>query len=73
MQNAEYFNYFASTVTNDATCMGEIKSRIATAKAAFTKKKDLFTRKFDLNLKKKLIQCYMWSIAKYGTGTSGSR
>jgi hypothetical protein len=39
------------------------------AKAAFNKKKTLFTRKLDLNLKKKLVKCYIWSIALYGNET----
>ena len=39
------------------------------AKAAFRKKKALFTRKLDLNLRKKLVQCYMWSKALYGDET----
>jgi hypothetical protein len=36
------------------------------AKAAFSKKKVLFTRKLVLNLRKKLVKCYNWSIALYG-------
>ena len=38
------------------------------AKAAFKKKKkkDLFTSKLDLNLRKKIVKCYIWSIAFYG-------
>ena len=47
----------------------EIKSRIAMAKAAFSKKKTLFTSKLDLNLRKKLIKCYIWSMALYGAET----
>jgi hypothetical protein len=39
------------------------------AKAAFNKKKTLFTSKLDLNLKKKLFKCYIWSIALYGGET----
>ena len=39
------------------------------AKAAFGKKKTLFTSKLDLNLRKKLIKCYIWSIAFYGAET----
>jgi len=39
------------------------------AKAAFSKKKTLFTSKLDLNLRKKLIKCYIWSMALYGTET----
>jgi hypothetical protein len=56
-------------ITNYARCIREIKSRIAMAKAAFNKKKNLFTSKLDLNLRKKLIKCYIWSIALYGAET----
>ena len=46
------------------------------AKAAFSKKKALFTSTLDLELRKKLVKCYIWSIALYGAETldaSGSR
>ena len=36
------------------------------AKAAFNKKKTLFTSKLDLNFRKKLVKCYIWSMALYG-------
>jgi hypothetical protein len=39
------------------------------AKAAFNKKRTLFTSKMDLELRKKIIKCYIWSIALYGTET----
>jgi hypothetical protein len=42
-ENVEYFNYFGSMV-NAARSTGEIKFRIATAKAAFNKT-TLFTSK----------------------------
>jgi hypothetical protein len=51
------------------TCSAQIKSRIAMAKAAFNNKKNLFTSKLDLNLRKKLVKCYIWSIALYGAET----
>jgi hypothetical protein len=38
-------------------------------KAAFNRKKNLFTGKLDLNLKKRLVRCYVWSIALYGVET----
>jgi len=38
------------------------------AKVAFSKK-TLFTRKLDLNLRKKLIKCYIWNMAFYGAET----
>ena len=37
--------------------------------AAFNKKKTLFTSKMDLNLRKKLVKCYIWSMALYGAET----
>jgi hypothetical protein len=33
------------------------------AKVALNRKKTLFTRKLDLNLRKKLVKCYVWSMA----------
>jgi hypothetical protein len=68
LENVEYFNYFGS-ITNDARCTCEIKYRIAMAKAAFNKKKPLFTSKLDLNLRNKVVTCYIWSIALYGAET----
>ena len=53
-------------LTNDGRCTCEIKSSTVMAKAAFSKKKTLFTSKLDLNLRKKLIKCYIWSMALYG-------
>ena len=53
----------------DGRCTCEMKSRIAMAKAAFNKKKNLFTSKLDLNLRKKLVKCYVWSMAVYGAET----
>jgi hypothetical protein len=40
------------------------------AKAALSKKKKtLFTSKLDLNLREKLIKCYIWSMVLYGAET----
>jgi hypothetical protein len=66
LENVEYFNYLGSMITSDARCTREIKSRIAMAKTAFNKKKNLFTSKLDLNLRKKPVKFYIWSIALYG-------
>ena len=50
-----------------------VKCRIAMAKAAFNKKKALFTSTLDLELRKKLVKCYIWSIAFYGAETGTLR
>ena len=69
LENVECFKYLGSILTNDGRCTCEIKSRIAMVKAAFNKKKTLFTSKLDLNLRKKLVKCYIWSMALYGAET----
>jgi hypothetical protein len=56
-------------VTNDARCTRDIKSRISIATAAFSKKKALFSSELDLNLKKKLVNCHIWSVALCGAET----
>jgi hypothetical protein len=39
------------------------------AKCAFNKKRALFTSKMEFELGKKLVKCYIWSIAFYGAKT----
>ena len=63
LENVEYCNYLSSVITNDVRCMCEIKPRTATVKAELKRRKPLFTRELDLNLKKKLVKCYIWKIA----------
>jgi hypothetical protein len=49
-------------LTNDGRCPCEIKSRIFMAKAAFNKKRALFTSTLDLKMRKKLVKCYILGI-----------
>jgi hypothetical protein len=69
LENVESFKYLGSILANDGRCTCEIKCRIVMAKAAFNKKKALFTSTLDLELRKKLVKCYIWSIALYGAET----
>ena len=52
LENVECFKYLGSLLTNDGRCTCGIKSRIAMAKAAFSKKKTLFTSKLDFKFEK---------------------
>jgi hypothetical protein len=54
----EYCNNLASMI-NGTRCTREIKSRITVAELAFSKKKTLFTRKFNLNLVEKRWKWYI--------------
>ena len=53
----------------DGRCACEIKCKIAMAKAAFNKKRALFTSTLDLELRKKLVKCYIWSTALHSAET----
>ncbi|MGX9339094.1 hypothetical protein, partial [Pantoea dispersa] len=69
LENVNQFKYLGSFLTKDAHCTSEIRARIAMAKAAFIKKRSLLTSKLSLELRKKLVKCYIWSIALYGSET----
>ena len=69
LENVESFKYLGSILINDGRYTCEIKCRIAMAKTAFNKKRTLFTSTLDLELWKKLVKCYVWSIALYGAET----
>jgi hypothetical protein len=66
LENVKCFRYLGSMLTDDGRCACEIKSRIAMAKAAFNKEKNLFTSKLDLNLRKKFVKCYICMVLKLG-------
>jgi hypothetical protein len=55
----EYFDSFGTRITNDAKRKCEIISRNAMENVAFNKNKTVFINKLDLNLRKKLTQCYI--------------
>jgi hypothetical protein len=62
-------------ITEYGKCRREIECGIAVAKAGF-KKKSLLTSKLDLSLRKKPVNCYIWSVALCGVETGilqGSR
>jgi hypothetical protein len=65
----ESFKCLVSILTKDGRCTCEIKCKNAMAKAAFKKKRALFTSKLDLELRKKVVKCYIWSVALYGAET----
>jgi hypothetical protein len=59
LENVESFKCLGSILTNDGKCTCEIKCRIVMAKAAFNKKMALFVSTLDLEMRKKLVKCYI--------------
>jgi hypothetical protein len=66
LENMESFKYLSGMLTNNGRCICEIKCMNAMNKAAFIKKRAVFTSTLKLKLRKKLVNCYIWSIALYG-------
>jgi hypothetical protein len=56
------FQYLAGKITNDARCAREIRASLATANVTFDKNKIPFPIKLYLNLRKKLVKCFMWNL-----------
>ena len=65
----EVDHFLRSVLTRDGYCTREIKMRIVIAKEAFNRKMSLLTSKLNIELKKKLVRYYVWSIALYGLET----
>jgi len=68
-ENVESFKYLGRSLTNDGRYTCEIMCSITMAKDAFSKERIIFTSTLDLELRKKLVKCYVWSIALYGAET----
>lgn len=63
--------YLGNNITySDGKSVRKIEQSIALAKTAFIKKRKLLiSKKLYLNIKKMLIQTYVWSFATYGYET----
>ena len=60
------YQYLGSTITDDGRVDEEIKRRIGKAKAKFWDCKEFLRRNLNLNLKLRLLRCYVFSVLAYG-------
>jgi hypothetical protein len=60
---------YGRVLTRDGYCTMEIKMRNANAKESFNRRISLLTSKLNIELRKKLVRCYVRSIALYGSET----
>jgi hypothetical protein len=58
-----------SILTNDGNVLVKLSVGLLWLKLHSTKKETLFTSTLDLELRKKLVKCYIWSIVLYGAET----
>jgi len=69
IDQVQSFKYLGSTLTEDGRCESEIKIRIALAKEAFSKRKELLTKRFKRSVKKKIVKTLVWTTLLYGCET----
>ena len=61
------FKYLGSWLNNDWTSNQEVRWRIEIARSHFQKFKQLFNnRQLNLQLRLRLVKCYIWSVLLYG-------
>jgi len=66
LENVECFNCLDSMITNYARCTREMKCRTVMATAVFDKKKALFSSKFYLYIRKKVVKlCMMLKLGHF--------
>ena len=63
------FCYLGSLITGNGSCSEEIKARIAMAKTAFNRQKELLTKDIRREVKKRIIKTVFWSVLSYGSET----
>ena len=69
LKEVDHFKYLGSVLTRDGYCTRKTKMRIAIAKEAVNRKMSLLTSNLNIELKKKLVRCYVWSIVLYSSET----
>ena len=69
VEEVSHFKYLGSIVTQEGNCSKEIKSRIAQGKVAFERERRTLTGKLKMELKKRFVKSFIWSVALYGSET----
>ena len=68
VEQVSQIRYLGNSVSEDGYCTKEIRSRIETVKKVFMEK-ELFTGKMNVELKKRIMKCLVWSVALYAAQT----
>ena len=70
LEQVDKFNYIGQLITADGRCDVEVKSRIEIARKTFIKLKGVLTsRRLNLKLRKRLVQCYVLLTFLYASET----
>ena len=65
IEQVKCFKYLGSNITEDGRSLVDVKSRIALAKDAFNKRKELLTKGLSKKLKKRMVKILIWPVVLY--------
>jgi len=65
LEQVSQYKYLGSWMTENGRCELDIKTRIAMAKDTFWKHKELLKGNINLQVKKRILCCYVFPVAKY--------
>ena len=65
----ESFKYLGCNISSNMNCRQEVKQRIAMAKEAVNRKRSILCGPLEKELRKRLVKCFVWSVALYGAET----
>ena len=63
------FKYLGCNISSNMNCCQEVKQRIAMVKEAVNRKRSIFCGPLEKELRKRLVKCFVWSVALYGAET----
>ena len=69
LEQVSKFPYLGSTLSWDGRCGDEIRKRVALAKEAFMKQREMMTKGLDKGIRKRLVKSLVWSVLLYGCET----
>ncbi len=69
VEQVQSFKYLGSIISEDGRSLTDVKYRIALAKEAFNKSKELLTKGLSQTLKKRLVKVLIWPVVLYGCET----
>src|SRR5580692_10136813 len=70
VEQVKTFKYLGVILTENGSCIEEVKARIGMAKVAFNKTRELATKGLKTELKKRLVKTLIWPVARSEEHTS---
>ena len=69
VEQVDRSKYLGCNISSNLNCCQGVKQRIAMAKEAFNRKRSIFYGLLEKELRKRLVKCFVWSIALYRAET----